>query len=390
MWGRHKKLQNWVEAGLITETQAVTIQMFEDSRKKGRFGRGLVAVSIFAILIGVLSIIAANWHDISGSTKIAVHVLLNIAVAIGAFRAMQRQKDLWREGFALAFFGLTLTLIVLVGQVFQLKGEPHEALMLWMLASLPFMLIFSNGWITALPWVLAFLTTVGFVAGEYLPGLPEVWEYSFTLGLASLLPLALMGDGSLTIMQRLKPAWADIFLKTGYVLLAVVTSLSTFFWVGHNDYTYQQWRASDDQAQLYALIPFALGLLGMGFHAATHGLYRKDAAMKTGALFALVSLSVFFLPVVVMGFAHDVVQALVFIGYWIFIGWVVQGLGWLRLVSLAIFIIAIRIFAIYIEVFGSLMDTGVGLIVGGIVMLGLLWGARKLNTRLTKKVEVLA
>ncbi len=388
MWGKHKKLQDWVGAGLITETQAVTIQAFEDGRKKGKFGRGLVGLSVFAILVGILSIIAANWHEISGFTKISVHVLLNIAVAVGAYRAMQSGKNIWREGFTLAFFGLTLTLIVLIGQVFQLKGETHEALTLWLLATLPFMLIFSNGWITALPWTAAFLTTVGFVAPEYIENLPTVWTHVFYNGLVILLPLALFGDGSLAIMKRLKPAWAEVFLKTGAALLVIVTSLSTLTLIGGFRYYDSSIMDVLYQGRLMMLMPFAAGFAGILFHAMTHAYYKDDPRARAGALFAIVSLVVSSLPFVLMGWESPVMSALIFIAYWAFIGWIAQGLGYLRIVSLAIFIIAIRIFAIYCEVFGTLMDTGVGLIVGGIVMLGLLYGARKMNARLTRKVEV--
>jgi hypothetical protein len=58
-----------------------------------------------------------------------------------------------------------------------------------------------------------------------------------------------------------------------------------------------------------------------------------------------------------------------------------------RLVSLAVFVIAIRIFVAYVELFGTLFTTGIGLIVSGLVMLGLIHAARKVNTRLTKGVS---
>ncbi len=59
--------------------------------------------------------------------------------------------------------------------------------------------------------------------------------------------------------------------------------------------------------------------------------------------------------------------------------------GHMRVVSLAITVIAIRIYVVYVELFGSLMQTGVGLIIGGVVMLGMIYVARKLNERLTGK-----
>jgi hypothetical protein len=117
-------------------------------------------------------------------------------------------------------------------------------------------------------------------------------------------------------------------------------------------------------------------------HAALYKFYKGDERLKYGALFALVGLLCITLPFLYPAYGGAVLSALLFIAYWIFVGWTAQGMGKLRIVSIAITLIAIRIFMVYVEVFGSLMDTGIGLIVGGAVMLGLIYAARKLNDRI--------
>jgi hypothetical protein len=57
-----------------------------------------------------------------------------------------------------------------------------------------------------------------------------------------------------------------------------------------------------------------------------------------------------------------------------------------RLLSLAITVLAIRIWVIYLEAFGGLAMTGLGLIFGGVFMLAMIYGARRLNRRLKRNM----
>ena len=116
-----------------------------------------------------------------------------------------------------------------------------------------------------------------------------------------------------------------------------------------------------------------------------HKFYKNNESLKYGALFALTGLLLTTLPFLIPDAGSRILAAIIFIAYWIFIGWLGQGMGHMRLVSLAIIVIAIRIYGIYVELFGSLLTTGIGLISGGVVMLALIYGARKLNTRIRAK-----
>ncbi len=377
---KHKKLKEWVSAGLMSAEQAESIHAYEEARKSGRFGRGLIGLSLFAILIGVLSIIAANWNEISGNVKIGIHVLLNLGIGFIALQAHKKGNDLWREGAALAFMGLTFTLIVLVGQVFQMTGTPADAALFWLLITLPFFLLLGRGHMTAVPWMLAFLATVWMVLLENVESLPQEQQSLLVLGIGAFLPLALMADGAIESLKTLRPALCDVALRAGLFLSALGASVSLAFWPADDLYRY----GNTVLNQTNGLIVLGLGMAAIAAHAFVYGFYKNDPAMKGGALLALAGLAGMIVPTIVPLGNAEILPALAFIGYWVFVGWLAQGMHKMRLVSLAITIIAVRIFIIYVELFGSLMTTGFGLISGGVVMLALIYGARRLNKRITK------
>lgn len=383
---RHKKLREWVSAGLMTEAQADSIHAYEERRKGGRFGRGLVGLSLFAILVGVLSIIAANWHEIPGSVKIAAHLLINAAVGATSLWAARTGRDLWREGAALVFLGLTFTLIILIGQVFQMTGTPGDAALFWCLITLPYFFVMGRGYMTAAPWMLAFLATVYIVAAENLDSLPDNYRISVALGIVALMPLALVGDGTIALFRRWRPVLCDVAVRAGLLLMIAQASTSLAMWpssrfgalVGNHTILKPD----------HGLVIIALGLAGIAANAMLHRFYKQDETMKAGAVFTAVSLTAFMLPLIVPIPGEAILPAIAFIGYWAYIGWLGQKCHHMRIVSLAITVIAVRIFIIYVEVFGSLMNTGFGLISGGVVMLALIYAARRLDRRITKTEAV--
>jgi uncharacterized membrane protein len=379
---KHKKLKEWIGAGLLTEAQADAIHAYEEDKKGGRFGRGLIGLSLFAILVGVLSIIASNWHEIPGTVKIGVHLLLNAAVGYVALRAHQKGNDLWREGATLVFLGLTFTLIILIGQVFQLTGTMGDATSFWFLITLPFFLLLGRGYMTAVPWMLAFLTTIYFAVFERFEEIPEQYQTSIAIGIVTLLPLALMGDGTIDLFRKWRPVLSDVALRTGISLFTITASISLAFWPTRGIHVYNNFEFTP----VMATIILAMGFAGMAVHAFFHGFYKNDLVRKYGALFAGLSMLSIIVPVIAPIGDSAILKAIAFISYWVFIGWLAQSLHRMRILSLAIAVIAIRIFIVYVEVFGSLMQTGLGLISGGVVMLALIYAARRLNKRLTKKV----
>jgi uncharacterized membrane protein len=65
--------------------------------------------------------------------------------------------------------------------------------------------------------------------------------------------------------------------------------------------------------------------------------------------------------------------ALSFVALWLLIAWSAHHARDPRLLNAATAMIGMRIVAIYFEVFGTLLDTGVGLVSGGLLTLALVW-----------------
>lgn len=387
MFGMKHKVRAWRDAGLINPAQADAIFAHERESKRGTFGRNLAATGVFAILLGVLSIIAANWYMIPAEVKIGGHLALNAVVGIITWICAARGRTLARELFTLVFFGLSLTVMALTGQVFQLDGSLSLLLITWMVMTLPFIAIFGRTRVTAVLWMIAFLAVITVVMSEYLEPLPQFWQICFLYGVGTLLPLGLLADGSLRLFQRLKPLYAETFTRTGIALLGFNASMASFYWVTPRTHTLV--RAIEgvgmDYTHGYLILAgiFMAAVVAIAFHAILRGFYRDNPDQRVGVLFVIVSVLMIAMPVLIPGGEMQIAAAILFIIYWIFIGWIGQMLAWSRLISWAIALVALRILGIYIEIFGDMLSTGVGLIVGGAVVLVLIWAARKMNRVLT-------
>ena len=77
-----------------------------------------------------------------------------------------RQQRLWlREIAALLLFGLVLSGIALIGQVYQLQSDPWRALVLWLALCTPFLALTAHTRLTGTIWAIAAVTT-WVVAGD--------------------------------------------------------------------------------------------------------------------------------------------------------------------------------------------------------------------------------
>lgn len=383
MSGAARRARRWEKANLITPEQTKAIIAFERERQGKRFLRGLMAVALFAIGTGVLSIVAANWVHMSGAVKIGAHFLLNAAAAVTMWKAARDNNKWWREGATLLFLILNLTMIALIGQVFQLGGSWGHALALWMLVSSPAVFIYGESFINALPWTVGALGTIAFNLGDILKHLSDLNAFLVALAVSLFTPLILMAGGLNGKLASTRPQWSVVFFRLGALILAADATFASFWW-----YT-------DVSRHLHETLAKA-GSFGTGYVemlavcisaplAATAWFrlnHMRGKIDRTGLTFVIGSLVSYILPMVLMGGEHHFIGAIHFIIYWAFLGVVSYRLGYEQLVSYAISLITLRIIIVYIELFGGLFTTGVGLIAGGVLLLLTLRAARYLKETL--------
>src|SRR5262245_52911967 len=164
-----RKLARWRDAGLIDEATSARIQAFEDAERTPVALYALGVLGASAVALGLISIIAANWNVIPGRVKLAVDVLLGIALAAATYVVVRRGNSWWSEVLITLFYGFTLASIALVGQVYHLDAPAYQGPLVWSAATLPLILLGRSR-------QLATLLVVG-VATTHALGLTAFFNY---------------------------------------------------------------------------------------------------------------------------------------------------------------------------------------------------------------------
>lgn len=361
MFGSLKgKCKRWQESGLLSQDQAEAILAFERQRKSGKLVRDLTNVGIFAIFLGVASLVASNWSSIPDSLKLIGHFILNFLVVWFMLRIDEQRHPIRRDACVLLLFGLFLTFIALVGQTYQLHGDLHTTLLFWLAVCTPFVWYFGRSYMVAVPWLMVAVTALYLNLGHYLEDNEDRMVLLGAL-LSFYLPMVLIAVSRLPLLQRHRPGFIQAFYRLGIYLPAILATIALHFF-------YEGARALDHQTVLVALMALGLFIIFGVFHP------RAKTRGNSPELwyYLLVSGFLMMLPFVLPDLESGVLSAVLFVVYWMFIAWLGARIQASALTDWAIRFVILRLFIVYLEVFGSMMLTGVGLIASGIMLLVIL------------------
>lgn len=368
------RLERWQQAGLLTEAQVTAILEHESENNRFTWQNGLYFVAIFAIVMGVLAIIAANWQQIPGTLKIAIHLIVNCALAIVVLREDRSRNHRGREVGLLLWFGLNLTFIGLIGQVFHLDGNLPGALLLWIALSSPAIVLLSDNKFTLMLWLVACLATLFGNYGEYLhPTVDNLMVAAVVF--VVLLPAAMMAisyllEGTTKIeLRRQLASMAPLVLVLG-------ASVVCQFWydLGTRE------DMAEPRARYTGIAALLLGMLVSFYPRMTVPHWLGNTANARWLLLAAnVAVAG---PFLLYELESDLMAALSFIAFWLLLGYLAHRNNTPRLISLVILVVTIRVYVIYLEVFGSMLQTGVGLIGSGLLLLAMLKAAQLVNRNL--------
>lgn len=349
------QLQRWVGAGVITAEQAAHIRVFEQhghSEPRPTLLYAIAGLAGLAIAVGLLSIVAANWDVIPGRVKIGLDLALVAGLGAGVWQWDRRGPDWARETAIVVLWGLVLASIALIGQVYQLGGQVHEALLAWSVLTALLMTRARSG-LAATLWIFGLQITwavwVVWLAGN----LSQV----FALGTMYWAPLLCLALGRWSAIRRARPAVAGVLEALGWGELLLCATLGTFAF--YADTAREPWSEAYPAAGISVLITLVMAA-AMRASFPERLLLIVCVALAHGPLFTSPG-----------GLAFP--AALTFIGLWLLVAWSAHHARDVRLLNAATAMIGLRILAIYFEVFGTLLDTGLGLILGGLVTLALVW-----------------
>ncbi|MEL7217597.1 MAG: DUF2157 domain-containing protein, partial [Pseudomonadota bacterium] len=147
-----RKIDAWHEAGLIDDATRVRLIAYEDEHARPLALWAVFGIGALAIGLGLISVVAANWDDIPGQVRLAIHFILIIGSLAALFlRGDQLStKSPWAvEALLFVAAALGLTFFGHLGQVYQTSSPLWEPLAIWLALFGPILLLMGRSWLTA-------------------------------------------------------------------------------------------------------------------------------------------------------------------------------------------------------------------------------------------------
>lgn len=386
-----RSLRRWQAAGLLDEATAARILAHERGRPSRPYALyALGGLGALSIATGLLSLVASNWDRIGPELKLVADLLLLAALAAGVFLLRRRAARQDRaaaggqapgdgdgaapEGEARAlgldvlliiYAGATLASIGLVAQTYHLGGELRHALLFFCAVTFP-LLSLGRGAFLSGAWLIALQTTwlvqvEGWVKALGLSGRQD--DVAWLTALA-LCPLALLLVSGLPPLRRRRPRLCAVAAALGALQWLLLCTAAQFAWYGRGE-LHRAAGLGLGSLALLALLSLPVALL------LPPSLDRRGRATLR-ALLLLGPLSSY-APLLVHHEKSALLAALGFIALYLLVGYAALRLRLLWLFSLATALIALRVLGVYFEIIGSLLDTGLGLIVGGALSFLVAW-----------------
>lgn len=369
------KLEKWTKAGLISADQQTRILAFEHDKSGNTWTSGIGMIGLFSILTGIALIIASNWQEIPANVKLGTHVLINIILTTLVWKLRDdATRTKHREIALFLLWGLTLTLIALIGQIFQLGGEAYEALRVWFWITAPMILLFSQSAYVARLWSIAFVLYAPYdliwTAIDHKDISPALRAGALLTGLTAI-PMAAWFLSAWPRFAKTRENMADALRKTSIAVALLSASACALMFQSPGEFT--------EFINLYVSLGFILAVIALRFVCRIKGIWneREQAEFDTLCLCSL-----FICASLLVLIKSSLFGMLYFILLWLVAGGIAQRANWHRLVSLSIIMVTIRIFIGFLELFGTMLMSGVGFIIGGLILLGLVKMAHILDKRL--------
>lgn len=371
-----RRIQHWIQAGIISSEQGDAILELEQSTSHSYSFYGFIALGVVTIGTGIVSLIGFNWEEIPDFLKLLVDFALLGGVATWILREARIGRRVVMEALLLFFQILVLGSIGLISQVFHTAGELFEALFLWTGITIP-MVLFAKARLPTHLWIGSFFLAIflWIVDGTHRPELDtDVMVLYFVAIPPFLLPvLGLPFHRFFT--DRGFPAgmalllWALLFTLGGTILLPGFDILSETDILGTRSY-------------YWSIIP-TLAFLSLGL-----ALFLFPGKKIIAAIFGLV---------MVLHMIHlsprteyeSVWSAILFILEWMGLAIIFLNMGKQRVFDALLAGTGIRFIIVYFEAFGNLALTGIGLILSGLMIIGFTFAYIKWKERISQWLQTI-
>jgi len=381
-----KKLHQWQEAQLIDSATADKIHAFEKEESKPIALWAFGSLGAIAIVLGIISVIASNWVQTPDWVKLLADLVLCLITGLTLYRVISKghssQTNQWfREILVVFYYGFTLASMALIGQTYQLGGSIAKLLLVWTLATLPVVLLGRGKFLTVL-WVISTSATYAFnleALYDFIESFIDstLWVDVIFASLYVLSPLFFILLSRINWLVKNRPTMADTISRYSWFSLTLAGWLSQYLW--YVPFTLSAGETSSVQKFL-AICLFATASIIIFIPK----LY-KERPKGTHLAMRIVLAVIFLICSTAMWHIHSnpSIGALTNITYMFVLAWAALKIHSIKLFNLMTALICLRLLIVYFEVFGSMLETGIGLVGGGVVTLLVVWGW-------FKKADVLA
>jgi uncharacterized membrane protein len=368
----NRYLSRWQAAGLLDAAAAERITVWERGQARPIWLWALAGLGALAVGMGVIAVVAANWELIPGTVKIALMLALNGTAALGVFVAWQRGWEKTREILALTLAGLVLAGIALISQVYQLDGKVWQAMLIWFAVCTPYLALVTRTRLLGVAWAAAAVVTYLAALEPLERALRGLFRGDAVIMLAWVPGLLLLAIGVVRGWQSQWRGQANAIIACGTLALLFAAGIPQLF----------VFRPSDEAGAIVAVV---LSLLVAALLWHERGRDREGATALT--IIVLAGLGTWLATMAIWKLTGATGQtfwsrrstdafpylcaALVFIAFWAVVSWLALQAGRRTLFALAFAVIVVRVVIIYWEAFGGLLNTGLGLIGGGVLCLAL-------------------
>lgn len=369
-----KKLIEWQKENVIDSTTANRITQYEKKRSKPLILWAIGGLGAFTIIVGFVSIIAANWLHTPDWVKLSVDLVACLAIAVALYRSIDREgsntEKLWmREVLVIFYYGFTLASMALIGQTYQLGGSLAKLFLIWTIATIPLALL-GRGKFLAVLWLFGSATTY-LLNVETLHDFIRTLTNSRHLSMAIFVSLYLLGPLFFILISRVpwlvreRPVAASEISRFSWLAIIAFGWMCQFLWYEGAIYGY-----GDVSGYVIAICFIATAAMVYFIPA----LY-SDEHSDTHLSMRVVITTVFLLGSTAIWHQYNLalVGALTNLLYLCVLAWAALKIKSTTLFNAVTALICLRIVFIYFEVFGSMLETGIGLIIGGALTLSIAW-----------------
>ena len=370
----HKKMESWVKAGLLSDVQATSILSFEASNtdKKSWVLYGIVSRGVAAIGIGIVSISAANWQSIPAALKLAVYLAVQTGLGFTLTRFLGQQGAV-KEGLIGAFALMFFAGIGLTAQVFNIRSDGWSGVLFWCLLSLPILLHSRIRPMFYLWVVMLFVTeSIWFVSlAKSSNELQTTVNIAFGILLGIYLKFAL---GVFRFDRFRIPPYLDEALRAISFLIIFLggTIIGNIFWyVGSRKLLSGVGSDTSMILRLQYAPWFGALLVALALLLRKPMVDRRLMIVTISIFMGLAAITT--IPVIFEIGASKLIGTILTVIIWWIAAIGAVHMGRKKVFDAITLAITLRLLVVYFEVFGSMMATGAGLILSGIITLGFAW-----------------